>query len=75
MGSILAFFKTLGEIIGLLKAAYKLWQDGQENARRKDYKEGVEEKDTKKVEDAFDSDKAGKPDKIGDIEWDDEKTK
>lgn len=73
MSAILSFFKTLGEILSLLKLAWRNWQTYQENLRREEYKEGVEEKDTKKVEDSFDSPVAGKPDKIGEIEWDDEK--
>lgn len=75
MSGVLAFLKTLYEIIKSIKAAWSLWQEHKADQRRKSFQEGVEEKDTKKVEDAFGSPVAGKPDKIGDIEWDDEKTK
>lgn len=74
MSGLLGFFQSLWEIIKLLKAGWVKWQDFQESKRRDDFKEGVENKDTTKIEGSFDSGQAGVPDKIGDIEWDDEKT-
>lgn len=73
MSGFLAFFKTLWEIIQGIKAIFEGIRTFKENQRREDFKEGVAEKDTTKIEESFDSDQAGVPDKIGDIEWDDEK--
>lgn len=75
MSGFFAFFKTLWEIISGIKLMIAKWLDAQVVRRRNKYKEGVAEGDTTKVEESFDSDQAGKPDKIGDVEWDDEKTK
>lgn len=74
MSGFLAFFKTLWEIIQFVKNIISGVKTFKENRRRETFKEGVSEKDTTKIEESFDSDQAGVPDKIGDIEWDDEKT-
>lgn len=55
-----SFIGSILEIIALLKTAYNAFRDWQESNRREKFKEGVAEKDTKKVEESFDSDKAGK---------------
>lgn len=57
---IFSSFGTILEIIKLLKSAWNMWKDFQEQSRREKFKEGVAEKDTKKIEESFDSDKAGK---------------
>lgn len=74
-GNITLYVQAFLKLIGLIKDINNAVKDVQENNRRKDFKEGVDHKDTTKIEDSFDSPNAGKPDKIGDIEWDDEKPK
>jgi hypothetical protein len=61
MSGLLAFFKTLWEIIKAIKLAWSAWLEHRANLRRKKFEDGVATGDSKKVEESFDSDKAGKP--------------
>jgi hypothetical protein len=88
MQAIMGFFKLAGALFGgikdwgflileaikLIKALVSYFKEIAEKNRREKYAEGVDEKDTIKIEESFGSPNAGKPDNIGDIEWDDEKT-
>ena len=74
-GGVSNWVKLALALIAGIKVIATFFKDKEENDRREKFKEGVAEKDTTKVEESFGSGNAGKPDNIGDIEWEDEKPK
>lgn len=66
--------KALPAIFTMIKQAISFWNDMREDRQDSDFKKGVKDKDSSKIEEAFGSDKAGVPvDGVGRIEFDDEK--
>jgi hypothetical protein len=67
LNTILAVFKAIPMFIAAAKALVSAWKQIQYDGRKKDFQEGTVERDQTKIEDSFDSDKAGKPSGHGTI--------
>jgi len=67
LNTILAVFKAIPVMIAAVRAIIAGWRQIQYDGRKKDFQEGTVERDQEKIEDSFDSDKAGKPSGHGTI--------
>lgn len=67
LNTVMAVLKAIPLIIGAIKAMIAAWRQIQYDGRKKDFQEGTVERDQTKIEESFDSDKAGKPSGHGTI--------
>ncbi len=67
LSGFMSIVKAFTTAVALAKAVWAMWKQIQYDGRKKDFQEGTVERDQTKIEESFDSDKAGKPSGHGTI--------
>lgn len=67
MSIIWDIIKAIPMIINAIKSLIAAWKEAKYNSNKKDFEQGTEERDQTKIEESFDSGKAGKPSGLGTI--------